>query len=122
MNASENLIKWLAGGERGISSNTIVEHLTGIPATRGWKSHPLDPDDLGRCRKLLDQCQELVPRFWGVRELSPQWMALVDRWYDLCAMMDDEAPDWRSGTGRCPKTYALMKDLTLPSDHQDAPG
>ena len=111
------MVAWLAGGRRGISSNSIFTHLTGMDAMAGWPhpSAPLDPDDLGRCRRLLELCPELraaLPRMAG---LSPVWAAMVAEWDELCALMDEENPGWRDGEGAAPRTYHRMQAL-----HQSA--
>lgn len=113
MNVPATLVDWLANGERGVSSNTIVTHLTGIDAMGNWpcKSHPLDPDDLHRCRLLLERCPELLERFPMMGTLSPIWKRLVEEWGALCVMLDEEAPEWRKGRGSAPKTYERMKAL-----------
>lgn len=104
-------MQWLANGKRGISSDTIFTHLTGVVATDGYESHPHDPADLGRCRRLLDQVPELREAFPRMRAVSAVWSRLVDEWDVLCEMMDLEAPQWRNGGGNCPKTYQRMKQL-----------
>ncbi|MBB3017613.1 hypothetical protein FHR70_000653 [Microvirga lupini] len=109
---SQNAIMWLATGERGTSSETLFTLTTGHDCTGDWGySHPHDPDDLSRCRKLLDQCPELVSCLPRVAAAGPEWAALVPRWDELCALMDEESPDWREGRGSAPKTYALMKSI-----------
>lgn len=109
---SQNLIAWLASGERGVSSNTIVERLTGISAVGDWgQDHPLDPADLMRCRKLLSQCPELRTDFHKMADCSDEWKALIENWDDLCQMMDREAPDWLNGQGRAKETYDFMQRL-----------
>jgi hypothetical protein len=112
-NLSPDSAAWLASGERGISSDTMFQHLTGVRALRdGWHaSHPHDPDDLGRCRKLLEQVPDLQPRLADMASCSPEWARLVARWTELCTLMDEEAPRWREGVGDAPKTYALMQQL-----------
>lgn len=104
---------WLAGGERGVSSNTIFEHLTGISAVGKWGGgYPHDPDDFRRCRLLLERVPELVPLLPRMAEVSPVWAALVAGWDILCATMDAESPNWRAGRGgSAPKTYAMMKKI-----------
>ncbi|MEY2151142.1 hypothetical protein AB7849_09505 [Rhodanobacter sp. 115] len=108
---SSAAVKWLANGQRGTSSETIFTHLTGIVATSGYESHPHDPADLGRCRRLLEQVPELRHAFSRMRDVSPIWSRLVDEWGLLSEMMDLEAPDWRKGRGTCPKTYNRMKQI-----------
>lgn len=103
---------WLACGERGVSSNTIFEHLTGISAVGEWGgSHPRDPSDFGRCRLLLERVPELVPLLPRMAEVSPVWAALVAGWDSLCATMDAECPNWRSGRGSALKTYKMMQKI-----------
>jgi hypothetical protein len=105
-------VQWLAHGERGLSSETIFSHLTGVDAVGdGHRWHPLDPGDLGRCRRLLDEVPELRAAFPRMREVSPVWSRLVDAWDTLCDQMDSEAPQWRDGTGHCRQTYDHMKQL-----------
>lgn len=104
---------WLASGERGISSNTMFEYLTGVKATRGWgRSHPRDPGDFRRCRLLLECVPDLVPLLPRMAEVSPVWAALVARWDELCSTMDAECPYWRTGRGgSAPKTYEMMRAI-----------
>lgn len=108
------LIAWLAGGERGSSSNTMVTHLTGLDALGRWgdpKSYPHDPDDLHRCRLLLEQVPLLRLALPQMATCSPVWARLVAHWDELCGLMDSEAPHWRDGHGSAPKTYARMRAL-----------
>lgn len=111
---SDAAARWLAGGERGISSNFIFTRLTGVNAMGGWSTerdcHPHDPADFRRCRLLLEQVPELGPLFPKMAEVSPTWARLVERWDAICAVMDEEAPKWREGRGQiAPKTYDLIK-------------
>lgn len=108
---SQAAVRWLASGERGVSSNTIFQWLTGIDALRGERmGHPYDPTDFRRCRLLLEQVPELQPHFYRMREVSQQWSNLVDQWGAICATMDEEVPDWRDGRGGiAKKTYDLIQ-------------
>lgn len=110
---SESLVAWLANGERGCSSNTIVQHLTGIKTSSGkWgPDHPHDPSDLRRCRLLLEQVPELAPRISEMAKASPSWAMLIAHWDTLLALMDKECPEWRHGTGMAKETYRVMQDL-----------
>lgn len=68
----EAAVKWLACGERGISSNTLFTRLTGIDAIgRDGSGHPRDPDDLDRCLKLLAALPELREQLPRMSEESP---------------------------------------------------
>lgn len=102
---------WLRTGERGISSEAIFSHLTGIPVCGGRLQPPADPDDLCRCRLLLEAVPAFRTDLHRMAEVSEEWAALVDRWDELCATMDREAPEWRDGRGSAPETYAIMRAL-----------
>lgn len=111
-NLSDNAVLWLATGRRGLSSETLFTFLTGVDAEGDHgHSYPHDPDDLSRCRKLLEQCPELVSCLPRVAAAGPEWAALVARWDEICVLMDAEAPEWRRGIGRAPQTFKLMREI-----------
>lgn len=105
--------KWLASGERGISSNAMFTHITGVDASGTWGfDPPCDPDDFRRCRLLLEQVPELVENLGFMRSVSPTWACLVDDWEIICTTMDEETPNWRNpnGSGQFANaTYKLIK-------------
>ena len=115
MNLSPEAVEWLANGQRGISSNAIFTHLTGVDAMGRWtfpgSNHPSDPDDLHRCRLLLERCPELRAELPRMATRSKVWARLVAEWDALCAMLDEEAPEWRQGRGSAPRTYARMNEI-----------
>ena len=121
---TENQINWLASGERGSSSNTMFTHLTGFDAEcmRGlpapfWKNqHPSDPDDLSRCRLLLEDCPELAADLDKMKTCSDVWKSLVENWNELCLMMDKEAPNWRQGYGEAPETFRMMRKMITEAE------
>lgn len=113
-NLSDEAIRWLAVGEQGTSSQTMFGVLAGVKLydeDELLKSHPSDPDDLRRCRLLLESVPELQERLSDMGGISPVWKNLVDNWSELCATMDAECPGWRSSGGKAAKTYELMKSL-----------
>jgi hypothetical protein len=77
-------IEWLACGERGLSSDTAFQVLTGVNLLDGDRPrHPSDVDDVRRCLDMLDACdlnQAFAP---SMRDVSPQWSRLVDRWHAI---------------------------------------
>jgi hypothetical protein len=115
----ESVRRWLKYGERGLSSETIVSHLTGVPITQ-WQSPPYDPDDLQRCLKLLDACPELRDRFQEMRTCDG-WAGLVDHWDDIVHTFYKEVGnDLSNLRGKsAPRTYMLMK-LALTAEPQSA--
>lgn len=102
-------VEWLATGERGMSSEAMFYQFTGVgePSSRA----PSDPADFRRCRLLLEQVPEFLTQLPEMAEVSPTWKALVAHWDELATLMDSEMPNWRDGSGRVPKTYALMKQI-----------
>lgn len=106
------LVEWLAGGERGVSSNTIVEHLTGWPALKDWRGDiPHDPDDLDRCLKLLAAVPLLRVMLPGMATHSPEWAAMVARWDEVEASHLAEVGLGWTKAKSAPKTYALMRQI-----------
>lgn len=106
---SEQAQKWLLSGERGLSSETMFAVFSGGEVDDD-PSHPHDPDDLRRCRMLLEQVPEFAPRIGEMAAVSHEWARLVAMWDVLCKTMDAEC-DWRNGKGSARKTYAMMKHL-----------
>ena len=103
---------WLARGERGISSEAIVEQLTGEKVGSGLHrgdDHPYDPADLRRCMLLLDQHDLAKLVFPGAMvNRSPSWAALDAIWDELVVLLREEMerPD-----GKAPRTYARMQEV-----------
>lgn len=109
---SEAAIQWLGVGERGASSDAMFLGLTGIrpiDMVGEATAYPHDPDDLWRCRLLLEQVPELNSKLPDLRNISPIWVRLVASWDELCRTMDAESPYWREGKGRAGQTYELLQ-------------
>jgi hypothetical protein len=111
---SKEALEWLQNGEQGISSNAIFTHLTGVKIS-GWNLAPPGyPEDLIRCRLLLNKVPEFQKRFHEMKSLSDEWATMVEHWDELCLMMNRESPMWSSFssfTGTFPKTSKRMKEL-----------
>lgn len=109
---------WLAAGERGLSSEAIVSHLTGhqvgspFAGRSNRRDHPWDPDDFRRCQLLLKACPLAALAFDQMRTASPQWARLVDAWDEIHATIESECPDYLARPrGEAPKGYRLMKQV-----------
>jgi len=115
---SPDAITWLVEGQRGLSAEAIFSHLTGIPISKPHDAtaYPRDPDDLRRCRLLLEAVPALQGQIARMADLSPIWARLVGAWDALCAQMDTENPDWREGRGSNPATYEQMKAVITEND------
>jgi hypothetical protein len=101
---SVTLEAWWNGYDAGVSSKTIVYALTG--RTTSPTNVPLDPDDFGRCYRLLQRFPEFRPRLGEVARKFPEWKGLVAHWDELSALYEEESP-----SGTCPKLYARMNAL-----------
>jgi len=103
---------WLANGERGVSSNTIFSHLTGVNALdSASRSHPHDPADVRRCQLLLEQVPQLQAQFHRMAEVSETWARLVQAWPSIIQAMDEDVPNWRDkrATGSAHRAYELVQ-------------
>lgn len=109
------LVEWLAGGRRGVSSNTMVQHLTGWPALDSRYDRkgdiPHDPDDLDRCLQLLEAVPLLRVMLPQMATHSPGWAALVEHWAEIEASHLDEVGLRWTKARRAPKTFALMRKV-----------
>lgn len=85
------LVKWLAGGERGDSSNVVFAHMTGVKEATAKQCDktfaPMDLSDMSRCLKLIDiggqTWRDAIP---SLATLSPEWEKIVARWDKLEAL------------------------------------
>lgn len=104
------VIHWLANGSTGISSKTMAFWLA-FEIKRDDNGHPHDPADLDRCLRLLEAAPWLRPSLSRMREMSPAWAALVDRWTEVEACHVDEVGIGWTKARSAPKTYDLMRSI-----------
>jgi len=98
--------------DSGISSMVIASVL--VPSLRssciarldGCANAPQDPDDFGRCYRLLKLIPNGVDRLAEVAAAHPKWTRLVTVWPQLTRLYEDELP-----SGKAPQLYALLKGL-----------
>ena len=90
----------------GLSSKCMA-FVIGFDVRPRRKSYPLDPGDLSRCVKLLERVPEMRNYLYKMKAVSPIWRKLVEHWDELERLLNEE-----KGSGRCLKTYQLMKKLT----------
>jgi len=106
--------EWLANGERSVASETIFQHLTGIPINRDRISHPRDAADFRRCQLLLEQVPEFYDRLREMEGLSTAWSRLVNSWSYLEDLLVREAPDWRDQRGIAPALNECLAEMVGP--------
>lgn len=99
-------VEWPGCGDDGTSSMVIWSVMVDRPLPQ--TDHPLDPDDFGRCIRLLAAPWAVGwrARIAEVGAVSRAWERLVARWDELEALFLEESP-----TGRCPKLYELLQTL-----------
>ena len=109
MSEMAEAVGWLGGEDTGLSSVAIMMAATGQPCRS--HNYPCDPDDLGRCLRLIREFP------WTRRGLAllavenPIWANMVNHWEELQRSMEQEVGmDWEKGD-RAPKTYELMQKL-----------
>jgi hypothetical protein len=91
-----DVTRWLLSGERGLSSEFMVGHLT----AREFRTHsrhseyPLDMDDFRRCEVALREIaglREHLPRMAGV---SGEWKRLVENWDEIVRLAEVDNSAW----------------------------
>jgi hypothetical protein len=110
----ERAIRWLRESfDCGISSKTMLRCLdrcaflrAGLDFDLDHAGVPQDPDDFGRCSRLLALIPEFRPRLAEVAVALPQWSALVEVWDELEALYKEEAP-----TGKAARLYLRIQEL-----------
>jgi uncharacterized C2H2 Zn-finger protein len=100
---------WLRGPDTGTSSITIWSVMMDRPSViraRGGASIPWDPDDFGRCHRLMKLFPEWRTRLPEVALAYPEWAGLVANWAELEMLYETERP-----SGLAPRLYARMKEV-----------
>jgi hypothetical protein len=120
MNAAQQhltAISWVAGDDTGASSMTIWSVMMGAEPQGRYGSAgawPADPDDFGRCYRLLTLIPEWRGRLGEVATRHPgAWTGLVEAWDELTALWEEEAGaglDRAQLRGKsAPRLYRRMK-------------
>lgn len=81
---SMGLTAWLASDDTGMSSLFMASVLTGQFTARA--AYPHDPDDLGRCFRLVEAVPELARRIDEMVAYGPHWAAIVGHWDEWLAL------------------------------------
>ncbi len=105
---NDKILNWFCTGRVGESSKAMASCISGV---NSGISHPHDPDDLNRCLLFLEAVPEAREHMDLLRELSPIWAKLVDRWPEVeASFLDEVGLDWCNGKS-APKTYAIMNEI-----------
>ena len=114
----DNMTRWLALGERGLSSDSMALTTLGAdPSEFRQGCWPHDVGDLRRCVLLVEAVPETREK--GIEVLAtlyPQWAALAAIWDELEETLREEVgetlPDFH---WTAPRTGALMDKALGPS-------
>lgn len=103
--------EWITGHDTGTSSKAIYRHMKGLPRDPSHRdNYPFDPDDFGRCYRLLTLSPDWRARIVEMGRYSTEWAALSLAWDELTALWEEE-----SVGKRAPKLYARMHELHSPA-------
>ena len=116
---STEALTWITGDDTGISSTAIWARMMGAPQSGRYAfgNYPHDPDDFGRCYRLLASIPEWRPRIGEMAAEGEVWARLAAAWDELSALYEEEArtfgvdPAARQFGWRAPRLYARLKEL-----------
>lgn len=112
----QRALQWVVGSDTGISSKTIWAVMLGaVQGEARWPTYgtPADPDDFGRCYRLLELIPEWRGRLHEVAERFPDWAPLVENWEELEELFRPVTgtPGIRWNLDASKKMYARMREL-----------
>ena len=102
-------IQWIIGDDTGVSSKTIWAVMMGaVTEERSSFRYdtPHDPDDFGRCYRLLKKFPAWNGRLGEVAEIFPKWGPMVARWDEMTAIYERDL-----ASGKSSELYDLMQKL-----------
>lgn len=86
----DNLLKWIIGGDTGISSITMWTAIMDIDISDIVPSHrfdiPYDSGDFSRCLNLYNKCQLTQDDLAKVSAMFPEWKGIIGNWQTLTDM------------------------------------
>lgn len=104
------VLKWLANGRTGLSSETLA-FWAAFGIRKDGVNYPHDPADFNRCLMLLQTAPGLRDQLHKMSGLSPEWKRLVARWSEVeASFLAEVGLDWCNGR-TAPLTYNLMKEV-----------
>ena len=95
---------WIVGHDTGRSSKTIWGVMMGVRVPD--MDAPHDPDDFGRCYRLLQLIPEWRRRLHEVAGQCPRWKPIIEAWPQLARLYRTAVQrQWRGS----PKLYSLLQ-------------
>lgn len=109
------IAQWFADDDTGTSSQTIAVIAMGAKKVgKARMDAPHDPDDFGRCLRLVKRVPELREHFARIGKTVKAFAGILDNWDELVAIYERDRP-----TGRSQDLYRRIKELR--GDCQDHP-
>lgn len=87
------LMAWLASDDVGMSSKYMAWVLSGKAFPQPENYYPRDPDDLGRCIRLVRAVPDLAERVPMMAQHGKEWATVATNWDRWVAMYDDPDDD-----------------------------
>lgn len=125
VNIPDDIWQWLNNNDTGISSRTIasvLEHEWFMPSHFKFDI-PHDPDDFGRCHRLLQSVPRYKNRLHEVAEKVPFWKPYIDNWEKMTQLyirdtkgLDPSKFEWYSSELKSHELYEFMQKLKVESD------
>lgn len=132
-------VRWLANGNRGVSSNSFLSAIYGIDAVGDhYRDAPHDVSDFRRCRLMVEAIPGAKEQLLSLVDIQAHprarlaMLKVVENWELMCALMDAELPKWRNPPreSRLPRLRQFMMGLwadvdarlaTLPESERNGP-
>mgnify|MGYP001562367084 FL=1 len=113
---TERANSWILGPDTGRSSRTIWGVMMGAEITAYFGTGlPEDPNDFGRCYRLLKLMPEWKWRLSEVVQHYPQWRLLVQNWTRLEHMYADVVEEGKNTYVSWRAMYDVMQQLRKAS-------
>lgn len=100
--------EWVRGRDIGVSSATIYHVMASRPSPYKEFNPPVDPDDFGRCYRLLNLFPEWKARLGEIAARFPAWREYVQNWAKLTELYESALA---KNSGTAEQLYIVMRGL-----------
>ena len=100
--------EWILGSDTGVSSKTIWAVMVGVIiketqcGSENGYDIPHDPDDFGRCYRLLKLFPEWKKRLKEIAKFLPKWRPMIREWRKMTVLYEED---------KLKTLYDLMQEL-----------
>lgn len=111
---SEAAIAWISSGERCVAADTVFSVVTGHKLLKSSDyACPLNVNDIRKCRLLIESVPEIADGFKLKMAISPAWSRILEKWGEICLVMNEESPEWRKSKGAALRLNSLIQGIVL---------